>query len=118
MTKNRDRGSELGCGAVRFARATAAGALLCLAQTVGGQPVPNVAAWGTFIDLYGRFSTEPPAPPASATNIVAASDSFGDALALRGDGSLVGWGFSTLGQTNIPPGLGNALAPFNPGPVT
>jgi hypothetical protein len=115
MTKEKDLGSELGHGAARFVRVMMAGALACLAQAVAGQPVPNVVAWGTFVDFYGEgFGAGSPTgsvtAPMWATNVVAASGNFDHALALRGDGTVVGWGSNSYGQTNIPPVPGNVLA--------
>jgi alpha-tubulin suppressor-like RCC1 family protein len=116
MTEKKDLRSELGRGAARFARAMVAGALACLAHTVAGQPVPNVVAWGTLINLYGEQGsgegslTGSLTAPIWATNVVAASVNFDHALAVRGDGTVLGWGFNSFGQTNIPPSLGNVLA--------
>jgi len=107
MTKKKSLGSELGRGTVRFARAILAGALMLPAQTLIGQPAPNVVAWGIFC-INATFP--PSAPPAEATNVVALSDSGAHALALRGDGTIVAWGSNEYGETSVPPGLTNVLA--------
>jgi Regulator of chromosome condensation (RCC1) repeat len=44
------------------------------------------------------------------TNVVAISAGFSHSLALKADGTVIGWGDNDLGETNIPAGLTNVVA--------
>lgn len=48
--------------------------------------------------------------PADLTNAVAVASGAYHNLALKTDGTVVAWGNSTFGQTNLPPGLSNVVA--------
>ena len=48
--------------------------------------------------------------PGDLTNVVAIAAGAYHSLALKGDGSLVAWGYNATGQTNVPGGLSNVVA--------
>ena len=56
----------------------------------------NVIAWGS--NTLGLSDV-----PSSATNVVSVAAGFYHSLALRLDGTVVGWGKNWDGQTNVPP---------------
>ena len=71
---------------------------LLAAATAGGQTT-TVIGWGW--NNNGQAT-----PPAGLTNVVAVSAGAGQSLALRADGTVVGWGF----QPNVPAGLSGIAA--------
>jgi alpha-tubulin suppressor-like RCC1 family protein len=58
-----------------------------------------VVSWGYQTDV-----------PASATNIIAIAAGWGHNLALRADGTILGWGDNTFGQAAIPSSATNVIA--------
>ena len=66
------------------------------------QPL-SVAAWGA--DTYGQGKV-----PGDLTNIVSAVAGYQHNLALRADGTVVGWGYNGQGQLNVPSGLSGVVA--------
>jgi hypothetical protein len=59
---------------------------------------------GTVAALWG------PAVPADATNVIAVSVGYDHCLALKADGTVIGWGQNSGGQLNIPGGLADVVA--------
>jgi alpha-tubulin suppressor-like RCC1 family protein len=49
-------------------------------------------------------------PPTGLNSVVAISPGLDHALALRSDGTVVGWGYNGYGETNVPVGLNNVVA--------
>ena len=62
----------------------------------------GVAAWGS--DSQGQLDW-----PVNATNVIGVAAGGGHSLAVREDGSVLGWGLNDSGQTNAP-ALTNAIA--------
>ena len=48
--------------------------------------------------------------PAGLSNAVAIAANNLDSLALKSDGTVLAWGYNSLGQTNVPGGLSNVIA--------
>lgn len=48
--------------------------------------------------------------PAGLTNVIAIAAGWSHSLALRRDGTVIGWGDNTYGQTNVPAALTNVVA--------
>ena len=48
--------------------------------------------------------------PAGLSNVIAIAAAASHSLALKNDGTVVGWGDNTFGQTNAPSGLSNVVA--------
>src|SRR6185436_12152207 len=76
--------------------------------------LPNVvAAWGREGAFFFDSSGAPVSPvpethvPIGLTNLQAFAAGDRHALALKSDGTVVGWGLNTTGQTTIPSGLTN-----------
>ncbi len=65
----------------------------------------TVAGWGTH--YHGGSPLE---IPAGLSNVVSITGGIGHFIALHANGSLTVWGENWAGQTNIPPGLTNAVA--------
>lgn len=63
--------------------------------------VGQVAAWGDV----GQQSLQP-----GLTNLLAVASGVSHGLALRADGTVVGWGNNISGEATAPPGLSNAIA--------
>jgi hypothetical protein len=66
----------------------------------------SAAGQSTTVVGWGWNNNGQATPPAGLTNIVAVSAGGGQSLALRADGTVVGWGF----QPNVPPGLNGVAA--------
>ena len=62
----------------------------------------GIAAWGS--DSQGQLDW-----PVNATNVIGVAAGGGHSLAVREDGSVLGWGLNDSGQT-IAPTLTNAIA--------
>ncbi len=58
----------------------------------------------------GDYSDTANQMPSGLTNVVAIAAGNAHFLALRRDGTVVGWGYNFNGQTNTPPGLTNVIA--------
>jgi alpha-tubulin suppressor-like RCC1 family protein len=70
-------------------------------------------AWGNYLhydSASGSFTTWPMSAPAGLSNVVALVSGVRHVVALRADGSLVGWGEWEWGMTNVPPQLTNTAA--------
>jgi hypothetical protein len=66
----------------------------------------SAAGQSTTVIGWGWNNNGQATPPAGLTNVVAVSAGAGQSLALRADGTVVGWGF----QPNVPPGLTGVTA--------
>lgn len=60
----------------------------------------GVAAWG-----LGGFVS----PPAGLSDVIALASGYYHCLALKVDGTVIGWGSNQFGQINIPAGLSNVV---------
>lgn len=83
--------------------------LLFFGFNIPGHAQDRVAGWGYYWYVNGGPNQYLPvgAPPVSLTNAVAVAGGAGHSLALRNDGTVVGWGDNTYGRTRIPTGLTN-----------
>ena len=76
-------------------------------------PIPDhfiktVTAWGRMNNTSAQNAW---VPSSLGTNVIAISAGYGHALALRTDGTVVGWGGDNFyGQNSIPAGLTNVVA--------
>ncbi|MEJ0090787.1 MAG: hypothetical protein WDM80_13720 [Limisphaerales bacterium] len=77
---------------------------LCSKAQAGG----SVSAWGYYYDLTMPETYRPMYVPAGLTNVIAVSAGYNHALALKADGTVVGWGWSDA--TNVPAGLSNVVS--------
>ncbi len=92
--------------------ALSVGAQHALALKADGQ----LTAWGDNFFLTGNFPNYVTnnygmaVVPPSATNVVAIASGMYHNLAVRGDGTVVGWGRNTGGETNVPSTVSNIIA--------
>ncbi|GAA3610866.1 RCC1 domain-containing protein [Microlunatus ginsengisoli] len=72
----------------------------------------TVVRWGAVGPNLGCYGDLGPAldPPAGLTDVVAVAAGERHALALRADGTVVGWGSDVVGQATPPPGLTGVVA--------
>ncbi|MBK7998871.1 MAG: hypothetical protein IPK15_09205 [Verrucomicrobia bacterium] len=69
-------------------------------------PLPGrVVAWGSF-NTYGLTNV----PPEARGGVVAVAPGFNHVLALKEDGTVIGWGSNSFGETSIPLGLRDIVA--------
>ena len=77
--------------------------LLCVAWLEAGSVQASspgsVVAWGTIVQGYDYGQTDVPAAAQSGVTAIAANNL--QTVALRSDGSVVGWGDNRYGQTNV-----------------
>ena len=85
----------------RFSCAVLTALLVSHARLVAA-PIPEVVAW----DYNGAETTI----PIGLSNVVAIAAGSFHSLALRADGTVVGWGGDSHGQTDIPSALSNVVA--------
>ena len=66
----------------------------------------------SFPDGYvnGALSASLKNPPVGLSNVVSIGSGSYHFLALKSNGTVVGWGNNSYGQTNVPPGLSNVVA--------
>lgn len=79
--------------------------------TTSGVVFVNVAvspAW-VFSLPYNEFGTTSP-PPSGVSSVVAVAAGNDHSLALKSDGTVIGWGGNNYGQTTIPHGLSGVVA--------
>src|SRR3954468_10925397 len=69
-----------------------------------------VKAWGSYFSPTIPERWLPLYVPADLTNVVAVKGGESHALALKSDGTVVAWGSSGIGLTNMPADLTNAVA--------
>jgi hypothetical protein len=72
----------------------------------------TVIRWGTVGPNQGCYNDLGPAfdPPAGLTDVIAVAAGERHALALRSDGTVVGWGSDVVGQATPPAGLADVVA--------
>ena len=68
--------------------------------------VAAIVTWGSFPTGDDTRTNVPP----GLTNVLAVAAGYYHDLALKADGTVVGWGQNGAGQTDVPPGLSNVTA--------
>ena len=70
----------------------------------------NVAVSPAQVAGFGNNGNGQSLPPAGLTSVTSLAAASYHSLALRSDGTVVGWGSNFFGETSIPPGLGGVVA--------
>ena len=68
------------------------GVLACARAAAVGQETGSIVGWGGQVLV----------PESALANLVALSAGYGHSLALKGDGSIVAWGWNHRGQCTVP----------------
>src|SRR5437588_9750796 len=84
----------------RFSIAIGCVATLLLAPNLRAAQAGHVVGWGNYALLL----------PDANTRFVAVSGGYAHTLALKSDGTVVGWGANGGGQCNVPASLSNVVA--------
>jgi alpha-tubulin suppressor-like RCC1 family protein len=79
-------------------------ALLSISNPYGSITVP----WNVKVMPYAAWGAM--SAPSGLTHVVAFAAQGGHSLALKSDGSVVGWGSNDFGESNVPPELGEVVA--------
>src|SRR6516164_5803877 len=68
----------------------------------------TAAAWGSYWDNHGNWI--PTTVPSYVSNVVMMASGDSHAVGLKADGTVLAWGDNSVGQLNVPAGLGNVIA--------
>jgi hypothetical protein len=90
---------------------------VAVSNRLGGMIAPGtelilveVAAWGTVLSRGNEGNVPVPSVPPLADAVLAVAQGSGYSVALRTNGTVLAWGDSTVGQTNVPGGLVDVVA--------
>jgi hypothetical protein len=89
------------------------GTLIGNGAGVSNVPAASLTAVVSPVVAWGGFNASQADVPAGLTNVVAVSAGYYHSLALKGNGTVVAWGYRDdydFGQTNVPSGLNNVVA--------
>ena len=92
---------------LRWLVGSALSLMICISCQTNAFATGRVVVWGGNT-LNG--TADVPYPPAGLTDVVAIAVQTQFALALKSNGTVVGWGNNGNGQTNIPPNVTNVVA--------
>lgn len=84
-------------------------ALFCsVPQIARGAVTGSPVGWGTYIDFIFEPATN--VVPTSVADLTTIAGGWGFSLGLTSQGTVIGWGDDTLGETNIPASATNVVA--------